>query len=115
MPAKPLETACFHFAVRIAKLAQKLQDERRDLALSSEVLKSGTNIGFLVSEAELKKDSEEYTNMIEAALKEAKRTHYWLSIIEGTGWLPETLAFGLKSDCDKLIERLQMAKSGVNT
>ena len=79
------------------------------------MLKSGTTIGFIVSEAVLDPHSENYPERMNAAYKNAKQTLYWLSIIEGTGWLPETLSFGLKSDCEKLIEQIQMAKSGLNT
>ena len=114
MPTKTLETASYHFSVRIAKLAQKLQNERSETVLSSKVLDCGTAIGFHIAEAEQMPDGEDYSTRMQSALKEAKRTHYWLHIIEGTGWLPETLSFGLKSDCEKLIERIELANVGIN-
>ena len=115
MTSKSLETASYHFSVRIAKLAQKLQNERNETVLSSKILDNGAAVGFLISEAESVDDSDERTAKMESAYTEAKKTLYWLSIIEGTGWLPETLSFGLKSDCEKLIERIQLAKAGVNS
>jgi four helix bundle protein len=115
MSAKPLNEVSYYFAVRIAKLSQKLQNERNETVLSSKILDCGTAIGFHLSEAEEDPNRDDYSNMMELAYKEAKQTLYWLKIIEGTGWIPETLSFGLKTDCEKLIDRIQLAKSGINT
>ena len=116
MSAKPLNTGCYHFAVRIAKLSQTLQNERSETVLSSKIIDCGTAIGFLVSEAEQDPNNNDYNkSTMQSGKKEAKQTLYWLKIIEGTRWIPETLSFGLKSDCEILRGRIQLATVGVNT
>lgn len=114
MSTKSLKTASYHFAVRIVKLAQKLRDEKNENVLSNEVLKCGTAIGVFIREAELEPNNGEHQKNLHNALKEAKKTIYWLDIIEDTGYILETIAFSLKSDCEKLIERIESAKSGIS-
>lgn len=109
---KPLKLASYHFSVRIVKLAQKLQSEQNEVVLSNAVLKNGTNIGLLIADAELARDSKEFEDTMHMALKEAKRTIYWLTIIQDTGYVLETLGFSLKSDCEKIIEQIEMAEGG---
>ncbi len=114
MPTKTLKTASYHFAVRIVKLSQKLRDEKNENVLSDEVLKSGTAIGAIIRSAEVESNSEAYLESLHIALKEAHRTLFWLDIIGDTGYILETIAFSLKTDCNKLIEGIELAKAGVN-
>ncbi|QXD25944.1 four helix bundle protein [Opitutia bacterium ISCC 51] len=115
MPSKTLKKASYHFAVRIVKLAQKLRDGKNENVLSNEVLKSRTAIGALVRAAELESNSEEYSETLHLALKEAHRAIYWLDIIEDTGYILETIAYSLKSDCNKLIEGIDLEKASVSS
>ena len=46
------------FAIRIVKLSQYLQDNKREFVLSKQVLRSGTAIGALVREASSGQASE---------------------------------------------------------
>lgn len=41
----------FAFALRVVKLAQYLQEQKREFVLSKQVLRSGTAIGALVRES----------------------------------------------------------------
>lgn len=43
-----LNTKSFDFAVRIVKLSQFLQNEKKEYVLSRQILKSGTSIGALI-------------------------------------------------------------------
>lgn len=42
----------FRFAIRIVRLFQYLQSEKREFILSKQTLRSGTSIGAMVREAE---------------------------------------------------------------
>jgi four helix bundle protein len=66
----------FAFALRVIKLAQFLQDEKREFVLSKQVLRSGTAIGALIREAEHTQSRPDFTNKMNIALKEANETDY---------------------------------------
>jgi len=65
----------FAFALRIVKLNQFLQEEKREYVLSKQILRSGTAIGALVREAEQAESKADFIHKIAIALKEAKLTH----------------------------------------
>ena len=48
----PLKEKSYEFAIRIVKLAQYLERDRKEFVLSRQVLRSGTSIGALIREAE---------------------------------------------------------------
>ena len=48
----PLRDKSYDFAIRIVKLSQYLQQDKKEFVLSKQVLRSGTAIGALVREAE---------------------------------------------------------------
>lgn len=47
-----LKNKSYDFAIRIVKLSQTLQSERKEFVLSKQILRSGTSIGALLREAE---------------------------------------------------------------
>ena len=47
-----IKTKSFNFALRIVKLVQFLNQEKREYVLSKQLLRNGTSIGALVREAE---------------------------------------------------------------
>ena len=52
-----IKTKTFSFALRIVKLSQFLNQEKKEYVLSKQLLRSGTGIGALVREAEGRKES----------------------------------------------------------
>jgi len=71
----------FAFALRVIKLAQFLQDEKREFVLSKQVLRSGTAIGALIREAEHAQSRPDFINKMNIALKEANETDYWIELL----------------------------------
>lgn len=47
-----LKSKSYSFAIRIAKLTQHLQNEKKEFMLSKQILRSGTAINALIREAE---------------------------------------------------------------
>lgn len=47
-----LKFKSYKFAIEIVKLAQSLQNDKKEFVLSKQVLRSGTAIGALIREAE---------------------------------------------------------------
>ena len=74
----PLKSKSYAFAIRIVKLSQFLQTEKKEYVLSKQNLRSGTAIGALVREAEFGQSKADFISKLSISLKEANETEYWL-------------------------------------
>ncbi len=81
--AKTLRDRSFAFALRIVKLIDVLDSERRDWTLSRQLLKSGTSIGANIREARFAQSTADFVSKLSIALKEAEETSYWLELLHG--------------------------------
>lgn len=71
MKKSVLRDKSYAFAIRTVRLAQFLQTESKEFVLSKQVLRSGTAIGALISEAEFGQSRADFINKMNVALKEA--------------------------------------------
>ncbi len=101
-----LKTKSYAFAIRIVKLSQFLQTEKKEYTLSNQVLRSGTAIGALYREAEFGQSKADFASKISIALKEANETDYWIHLLKDTGYLEQKIFDSLISDCKELIAML---------
>ncbi len=76
-----LKEKSFLFSLRIVKLAQYLNKDKKEYVLSKQVLRSGTAIGALISEAEFAQSKADFINKMSVGLKEANETYYWLKLL----------------------------------
>jgi four helix bundle protein len=106
MKANPLKDKSYQFAIRIVKLSQYLQHDRKEFVLSKQILRSGTAVGALIREAEFGQSKPDFTNKMSIALKEANETEYWLSLLNDTDFISENQFVNLQSDCKELIAML---------
>jgi len=74
----------FNFGLSIINLSMKLPDKQAGYVFGKQILRSGTSIGANVEEAVAAFSKEDYTYKMSIALKEARETHYWLRLIEGS-------------------------------
>ena len=96
----------FKFALRIVKLRQYLNKEKKEYSIADQVLRSGTSIGANVSEAEYAQSRADFVNKMSIALKEANETRYWLKLLVFGEYLDEKLFKSLFNDCKELISIL---------
>ncbi len=101
-----LKDKSYAFAIRIVKLSQYLQSEKKEFVLSKQVLRSGTAIGALIREAEFGQSKTDFASKMNIALKEDNETDYWLSILKDTNYLDEKMFESLRSDCNELTAML---------
>lgn len=101
-----LKDKSYAFAIRIVRLSQYLQAEKKEYILSKQILRSGTAIGALVREAEFGQSKADFAGKMNIALKEANETDYWLNILNDTNFLDEKMFESLRSDCNELIAML---------
>jgi four helix bundle protein len=96
----------YNFAIRIFKLYRYLTVDKKELVLSKQVLRSGTSIGALVSEAVHAQSRADFLNKMNVALKEANETEYWLKLLKDNLFLSEIEFKSIHKDCDELIRLL---------
>jgi four helix bundle protein len=101
-----LKVKSYQFAIRIVRLAQYLQQDKKEFILNKQILRSGTAIGALIREAEFGQSRADFASKMSIALKEANETDYWLSLLKDTGYLLNTEAENLQKDCKELIALL---------
>lgn len=94
------------FAIRIVKLSQYLQADKREFVLSKQVLRSGTAIWGLIREAEFGQSKPDFISKMNIALKEANETDYWLCLLKDTDYIDQKLFESLQADCKELIAML---------
>ena len=102
----PLKDKSYQFAIRIVKLSQYLQRDKKEFVLSKQVLRSGTAVGALIREAEFGQSKADFSNKMSISLKEANETEYWLSLLKDTDLINEHQFVSLHSDCKELIAML---------
>jgi four helix bundle protein len=98
-----LKNKSYDFSLRIVRLMQFLQDQKKEFTLSRQVLRSGTSVGAMVREAQYGQSDADYLNKLQIALKEANETDYWLSLLHDTGYIDTQLFTSLQKDCSELI------------
>ena len=97
----------YAFSVRIVKMCRSLSKRHTtDYVLIRQVLKSGTAIGALVSEAKFAQSKADFINKNNIALKEANETKYWLNLFHDTGILSEKEYTSICPDCVELVKIL---------
>ena len=102
----PLKDKSYQFAIRIVKLSQFLQQDKKEFVLSKQVLRSGKAIGALIREAEFGQSKADFTSKMSIALKEANETEYWLCLLMDTDFISENQFMSLQSDSKELIAML---------
>lgn len=77
----------FAFALRILKLYQYLQAEKKEYMLSKQLLRSGTSIGAMVRESEQAESKLDFTHKLAIAQKESNETEYWIELLNQSGYI----------------------------
>ena len=101
-----LKDKSYQFAIRIVKLSQWLQTEKKEYVLSKQLLRSGTSVGALIREAEFGQSKADFIHKLSIGLKEANETDYWLNILYDTGYIDEAGFQQMQNACQELIAML---------
>ena len=101
-----VQTKSYAFAVRIVKLYQYLVKEKQEYVLSRQLVKSGTSIGANVEEAIGGQSQKDFQAKLSISYKEARETHYWLRLMQDSGYLSPTQSKSLLEDCSELLKIL---------
>ena len=94
----------FTFALRIIKLQQFLLDEKNEFILSKQILRSGNSICANVEEAICGQSEKDFKSKLSIAYKEARETHYWLRLLNKSGYIADNIAQSLLDECEKILK-----------
>ena len=113
-----LKDKSFNFAIRIVKLCKYLNEEKRELILSKQVLRSGTSIGAMVSESEHSESKSDFIHKLAIAQKEANETLYWLKLLYQTDYINQNAYEDINEDALELMKiitaSIKTAKQTIN-
>jgi four helix bundle protein len=94
------------FAIEVVQLFKHLSTDKKEFVLSKQVLRSGTSIGANVNEAISSESKKDFVHKLGIALKEARETAYWLSLLKDSGYINIEQFSPLKDSCNSLIKIL---------
>lgn len=97
-----LQEKSYNFALRIVKLSEFLNNERREFVLSKKILDSGTNIGLLIEEGKQDENRTDFIQKCSVANKEAFKSHFILRLLRDSNFISAAQAESLLSDCGEL-------------
>ncbi len=108
----------FDFAIRIVKLFQHLQAEKKEYVLSKQLLRSGTSVGAMVREAEHSESKADFVHKLAIAQKEINETIYWLELLNATEYLTQKEFESINTDAVEIIKLItsiiKSTKSSIN-
>lgn len=94
------------FALRIIRLYQYLQNDKKEFILSKQLLRSGTSIGANIREAIRGQSKADFYAKMNISLKEAGETEYWLELLHESGYIEQKAFDSIYDDCQQLIKIL---------
>ena len=101
-----LKDKSYAFAIEIVNLVRILQNDHKEYVLTKQLLRSGTAVGALISEAEFGQSKLDFVHKLSIALKEANESRYWLNLLHDTNYLDKTTFTKLLTNCAELIRIL---------
>ena len=105
MKESVLKSKSYAFALRVVKLYRYLSSQK-EYVLSKQVLRSGTAVGALVSEAEFGQSKADFISKLSIALKEANETRYWLSLLRDSSYIDQKMYDSISPEIEELIRML---------
>jgi four helix bundle protein len=84
--SKKIDERTFDFALLIIE-AYRYLIKKNEFVLSKQLLQSGTSIGANVHEAQAAQIKKDFMSKMAIASKEARETHYWLRLLDKSGYL----------------------------
>jgi four helix bundle protein len=72
------------------------------MGLSKQLLRSGTSIGANIHEAVASESKKDFIHKLGIAVKEARETSYWLSLLKDSEYISEDQFKNLNNNCDEV-------------
>lgn len=112
MKESVLKEKSFNFAIRIVNVYKYLSETKKEFVLSKQLLRSGTAIGALQSEACYAESKADFIHKYGIAQKECNETMYWLKLLFRTDFINQNEFESLEKDA---LELMKMITSSIIT
>jgi four helix bundle protein len=97
-----LQKKSYDFALRIVRLSEYLQVEKKEFTLSKKILDSGTNIGLLIEEGKQGENKPDFIQKFSVANKEAFESNFLLRLLRDSEKITLSQSQSLIADCEEL-------------
>ena len=97
-----IQNKSYTFALRIIKLCNHLQKNKREIVMSKQLLRCGTSIGANVAESKHAQSRADFISKLTIALKEAAETDYWLRLLYDAAYLNDVEFQSIYADCKEI-------------
>jgi four helix bundle protein len=94
------------FAVRVVKLKNYLNEQKREYNIADQIQRSGTSIGANHREAIAAESDVDFVHKLAIAQKECNETLYWLELLKETGYIDEQMFASIYADAEEIMRML---------
>jgi four helix bundle protein len=94
---------CIAFAVRVINAYKYLTEEKREFIISKQYLQCGTDIGAHVESSIGGTSKTDFLFEMTNAYKKARKTKYWIIILQTTDFFAEAQAKSLLADVEEIL------------
>lgn len=112
-----IQEKAYNFSLRIVRLSEYLNNERREYVLSRKILDSGVNISLFVEEAQQAENKQDFIQKYAVANKESSKTKLLLRLLKDTEQISIVQSESLLADCIELgkllVSSLKTARSNL--
>ena len=110
-----IQEKVYAFSLRIVKLSEYLNNEKREFVLSRKIFDSGVNVSLFVEEAQQAENKQDFIQKYSVANKESFKVNLLLRLLRDSDQLSSRQAESLLSDCAEihklLISSLKTARA----
>jgi four helix bundle protein len=99
----PLLDKSYAFAVRVAKLCFKIQQEKKEFILTKQFLRAGTSIGANAEEAVGGQSEKDFFHKLTISYKEARESKYWIRLMGDIDLIESEIKEELLDDIEELL------------
>lgn len=106
MQDSPLRTKSYLLARQVVETYKYLVSEKKEFVLSKQLLRSGTNPGAMVREAQNAESRKDFVHKLKIAQKETSETLYWLELLKDSEYLDEARFSSVSSIAKEVIKMI---------
>ena len=101
-----LKDKSFGFAIRVVRLFQYLQTDKKEYVMAKQLLRSRTSVGAMVREAEYAESKTDFIHKMAIARKEINESLYWLDLLTATDYLTPKENESIHANAEELLKLL---------
>lgn len=97
-----LQDKAYKFALRIVRLSEYLNNDKKEFLLSKKILDAGTNIGLFIEDGKQGENRADFIQKYVFANKEAFKTNFLIRVVRDCDFIGSALSESLLRDCGEL-------------